>query len=364
MATDKNEYRVNENGFTMKLDRNVLFTFLSVLIISIILLAFKFATNVECHLITIKTSTTSSLKHFKDQFFTGEVIQFTAVSKKAKTFEWDYGDGTLSSKSQTTTHAFLKPGNYIIQVKINEKCVEFKEIIVINSPQTTNEMMDALKSDKPFIMGPEVVTAGEVVSFQDASQGSNVWEWTVLNTPDIPAQTGATVNFTFPAPGTKIIQVVTNGDPNRSAQKTITILAKQNNMNSGAGAVAQMPMPTPMPMPSPKTKMIEPQEETEEIVPIETKKEEKAPVRVLPDMEFKNMIESVTNGKIMPEAVNAYLCNGINTKVHKNGDWDTWGNFAREISGKKRVDIKSVKVYRDENNCVTTLEIEYKKRLF
>lgn len=362
MATDKNEYRVNQNGFTLKLDRKVLLTFGITLLMSVVLLGFKIATNVECHLVTIKATTTSPLKHFKDQFFTGEVIQFTATSRKAKTFEWDYGDGALVSKTQTTTHSFLKPGNYIVQVKVNDKCIEFKEIMIVNSPQTSSEMMDAMKSDKPFIMGPEVVTAGEPVTFQDASTGSNVWEWTVLNTPTIPAQTGANASFTFPAPGTKIIQVVTNGDPTRTAQKTITILARQVQTDAGAGMPAPMPMPSPAVMPS--RRMPEPEAEADEPTPVVEKKEEKPLVRVLPDMEFKNLIEGLTNGKTTPEAVNAYLCNGINTKVHKNGEWDTWGNFAREISGKKRVDIKSVKVYRDENNCVTTLEIEYKKRLF
>lgn len=361
MALDRKEYRVNEKGFTLKLDRKVILTFFMVMIASLLLFAFKLATNVECHLINIKTSTNSAMKHLKDQYFSGEVIQMSASSKGAKGYEWDFGDGTPKANSQATSHAYIKPGNYVVQVKINDKCVEFKEILIVNSAQTTNAMMDAMKSDMPFIMGPEVVTAGEAITFQDASAGSSVWEWSILNTPDIAMQTGVNATFTFPVPGTKIIYLKTNGDANRIAQKTITVIAKQQ-----AGAAmpeAQMPSPAPMPMPMPQRQMPKEEEEEEATVVEEKKKEEKPVVAVLPDMEFKNMIEGLTNGKVTVEAINAYLCNGTATKVHKNGDWDTWGNFARDIAGKKRVDIKSVIVHRDENNCVVTLDIEYKKRL-
>ncbi len=358
MALDKNEYRVNEKGFNLKLDRKVILTFLIVMIGCVALFAFKLVTNVECHLITIKTATHSSLKHFKDQYFSGEVIQMTATSRGAKRYEWDFGDGTPKGKTQSTSHAYIKPGNYVVQVKINDKCVEFKELLVVNSVQTTNAMMDAMKDDKPFIMGPEVVTVGEPVTFQDASQGSSVWEWSILNSPNIPMQSGVAATFIFPVPGTKIIYVKTNGDANRVAQKTITILAKQMPVAGTQSPAMSMPSPTPMPIPSHNL----PKEEEEPVV--EKKKEDKPIVAALPDMEFKNLIEGLTNGKVTPEAINAYLCNGTATKVHKNGEWDTWGSFARDIAGKKRIDIKSVKVYRDENNCVTTLEIEYKKRLF
>ena len=61
---DKNEYRVNEDGFTLKLDKKVLFTFAGVMAVSLLLLAFKWANNQDCHLITIKTSTSSTLKQF------------------------------------------------------------------------------------------------------------------------------------------------------------------------------------------------------------------------------------------------------------------------------------------------------------
>ncbi|HOZ51491.1 MAG TPA: PKD domain-containing protein [Chitinophagaceae bacterium] len=360
MALERSEYRVNEKGFRLKLDRKVLMTFLSIMVLCVLLFAFKLVTNVECHLITIKTTTNSNLKHLKDQYFSGEIVQMTAVSKGAKQFEWDFGDGTPFAKTQSTTHAYIKPGNYVVQVKINDHCIEFKEILVINSAQTTNAMMDALKSDMPYIMGPEVVTAGEPATFQDASQGSSVWEWSILNTPSIPMQTGVNATFTFPVAGTKIIYLKTNGDESRVVQKTITIVPKQSNdMPQNAGAALPPPSAMPMPMPS------RPIEREEEEPMVEEKKKEEKPVTLqLPDMEFKNMIEGLTNGKVTPEAINAYLCNGTATKVHKNGDWDTWGNFAREISGKKRVDIKAVKVYRDENGCVTTLEIDYKKRLF
>ena len=252
----------------------------------------------------------------------------------------------------------------MVQIKINDKCIEFLELQIVNSPQTANAMMDAMKGDKPYIMGPEVVTAGEPCNFQDMSQGSSVWDWTILNSPNIPAQTGATATFVFPVPGTKIINLVTNGDQTRVAQKTITVIAKQMNNNPAAGMSAAPPpmMAPPMPLPSKKNAKEE-AEEVDETPKEEIKVVEKPSTPVLPDMEFKNMIEGLTNGKNNPESINAYLCNGSNTKVHRNGEWDTWGNFAREISGKKRIDIKSVKVYRDENNCVTTLEIEYKKRL-
>ncbi|MBL7772578.1 MAG: PKD domain-containing protein [Chitinophagaceae bacterium] len=358
-----NEYRVDERGFTMQLDKKVIFTFLAVIAFCVVVTLIKLLTAVDCHLITIKTSTSNtSFRHAKDQYYTGEVIQFIAASKGATSFEWDFGDGSPKAISQTTTHAYLKPGNYSIEVKVNKECIEFVELLIVNSPQTANAMADAMKSDKPYIMGPEVAIAGEPCNFQDLSQGSTIWDWSILNTPDIPAQTSATATFVFPVPGTKIINLVTNGDPNRSAQKTITIIPKQAN-NANAGAQAPPPMMIPPPMLPSKKQAVE-EEQAEEIVEQpEKKKEEKPLVPVLPDMEFKNMIENMTNGKTTPEAINAFLCNGTNTKVHRNGEWDTWGNFAREISGKKRVDIKSVKVYRDENNCVTTLEIEYKKRL-
>lgn len=63
-------------------------------------------------------------------------ITFENKSKKAESYEWDFGDGTISGE-ETPTHQYFKPGKYTITLKaIKEgKISTSTQVVEIDSPE-------------------------------------------------------------------------------------------------------------------------------------------------------------------------------------------------------------------------------------
>jgi len=84
---------------------------------------------------------------------------------------------------------------------------------------------------------------------------------------------------------------------------------------------------------------------------------------LIPDEEFKNMLEAVKDGKKDVSAFSSVLCSGAQTKVLVNDeDWQTFGELCSKIHDNKKYQIKSVQSVRNEQNCVTLLKVRYKKK--
>lgn len=344
MSNGKNIYTKTKAS----IDTRVWVTLLIISVLSIGTLAFKVATSVHCTMFNIipkgyTAGTTNS-------FYTNEPISFTTTFIGKGEIHWDFGDNG-KAKGVSVNHVYKHEGTFIVSATINGKCVETYKLTIAQLEQ--QKSANSVSMDNP-ISGPELVYAGDSASFNSALAADR-YEWTVLNSPEFPVQTDASAFYNFPIPGTRIIELKLDGDATKIYRKNIQVLPQIKTAETLPPPTNGMDVPMVLPPPTVNA------EEKEEVLPTTPAKPK---ILVIPDQEFKVLLEDATSGKKDLQSINQYLCNTDKTKVLLNGtDWETVGSFVSKIYNKKKFDIKSVEAVRDENNCVTILKIKYKKRL-
>ncbi|HMT34256.1 MAG TPA: PKD domain-containing protein [Chitinophagaceae bacterium] len=359
MANDRNEFRVTQKSFVVKMDRKIIFTFIVISILSILLLALKLATYQERHIInmSIKSSETNQ-ENTQHQFLTDESILFTANTLKGKDYVWDFGDGTPKMKTQSTSHFYHKPGIYQVKVLVNGRCDEYLEITILSASLKDDELKNAIKNNKPYIDGPTTVQANQPVSFSDPTSSVS-WEWTVLGA-NVAPQTGQTATFTFPVPGEKIITLKTNGDINRTAQKTILVTPNtadqiDNSTFQNAAPPPQM-MPRQLPAQAPPPSFNNPMQEPAPRMPEPEPVAEKPIIKFYTDNDFKDILEDIAFGDAKTDELIPKLCLGKETKLYINGSLISWGSFFDQIKGKEITKLEVVRNFKNKN-CVQAFKI-------
>lgn len=330
----------------VNLDRRIWITLLIVGLLSMGLFAYKIADNVKCTPFDIDVKGYSAGK--KNSFYLGQTIEFKTTYTGKETIVWDFGDkGT--AKGIAVKHSYQHEGNFIVSATVNGKCVETLNLTIIQLEQ--QKSASTVSMENP-ISGPELVYAGDPATFTCAL-AANTYEWMILNAPEFPVQANVNATFTFPIEGTRIIELKLDHDPNKVFRKNIQVLPQvKTAASTAAPSVAELP-----PLPPPVVKEEKPDPE-KDAAPAKPK------VLIIPNEEFKSLLEAATEGKTDLQTISQYLCNGAQTKALLNGtDWETVGSFMAKVYNKKKFDIKEVEAVRDENNCVTILKIKYKKRL-
>lgn len=321
------------------IDTRVWLVLMSVGIVSLGLLAYKAADTVSCEAFSIVSDGYTAGK--AGTYYVGEKIAFK-TSSKSGSVKWDFGDHTKGDGAEVI-HQFEHEGNFMVTATVNGKCEEAIRVSIIEMrmPVTLNT------SIANPISGPDAIHAQEAANFLASAQASS-YEWTVLNSPDFPIQTTQTATYTFLSPGTRIIELKIDNDPKKVFRKNIQVLPALVVVEQ-TPAVNEMTQPV-VPPPMPKEEA--------------TAEPEKPKTVVIPNEEFVNLFNQVTEGKKDLQSFNQYLCNGEKTKVLANGtDWETMVSFYQKINERKKYDIKSVEAVRDpETNCVTILKVKYKKR--
>jgi PKD repeat protein len=308
------------------------------------LLAFKVANNnVVCHTVMITVKPAAGQP--ETDFYIGEKLSFHADMAKAKTVEWDFGDGTPTATGADVVHAYSTDGAYLVTTTVNGKCTESVSILVRQLATTT---LTSPSQDSSLISGPDAPMAGEPVRFTAAGAAQS-YEWTVLNAPDFPVQREPSAIYIFPAAGTRVIEVKLDNDPAKTYRKTITVLPSNKPMDAPTSNNAAVPPPVIAPPPVKEAPA--------------TTTPDAPKVLIIPDEEFSSMLTAVTEGKKDASSFSAFLCNGAQTKVLVNGsDWQTFGELISKIHDNKKYVIRSVESVRNEQNCVTLLKVRYKKK--
>lgn len=327
------------------LDQRVWLTMALVSLISLGLLGYKVASDIQC------TPFEIALKGYTagmaNSYYVGEEIVFSTQMKGGTSIVWDFGDHS-SGKGTNVTHRYSTEGNYIITATVNGKCLESVSITITSLHQPIN-----LTTTLPNpITGPDAVHALEPINLTASGAGTS-YEWMVLNSPDFPVQTKEIATYTFLSPGTRIIELKVDNDPKKVFRKTLQVLPAIETGNNQP--LVNENLTAPVIVPPPSLQKEEPNKEAEP---------EKPKTTIIPNEEFVAMFNQVTEGKKDLSSFNQYLCNGGQTKILANGtDWETLISFYQKINDKKKYDIKSVEAVRDpESNCVTVLKVKYKKR--
>ncbi|MVT11661.1 PKD domain-containing protein [Chitinophaga tropicalis] len=327
---------------TSHIDPMVLYTFLSLLAISIVILAFQAAGREDCSDASIILD---SQQHAgkKTAYYAGEVLTFRADAKGNNNYSWDFGDSTASAPGQQVYHSFKKAGSYMVTLK-RGKCSWHQEVIVLNAP--SEKAPDTGADLYPVIEGPEEVFAGRTVVFSNRSPNAKSWQWQLLQ-PGAEVHSGPTVKYTFSSPGERILSLIVNGDSSKMVKKYITVFAAPQQRPSN-DHFEPIPFPeTPKPAEAPAGPPPAP--------------EKKAPN--ISDDEFKYLLSQVVDKQKNAADFSAYLCDNLNARVLLNDkDTDTFSHFCSRIRGKKRFKIEVVNLIKDKDGCVKEIRIRYDRK--
>lgn len=328
---------------TSHIDPMVLYTFLCLLAISIVILAFQVSGREDCSKASILLS---SQQHAgkRTSFTTGEVITFKAenAGKNRADISWDFGDSTEQAQGLQVYHAFHKAGSYTVTLQ-NGKCNWHQEVIILNA--APDNAPPPASDQFPVIEGPSEVLAGRPAVYFNNSNASK-WQWRLLQ-KGAETHFGKSVTYTFASPGERILTLIVDGDTSKMVTKHIQVFPAQ--------AARRNDNFQPMPFPEEE----KPADNAAAAQPVP----EKPKTPAISDDEFKYMLTQVVNKQKNAGDFSPFLCENLNARVLLNDkDTDTFAHFCSRIRGKKRFTIEVVNLIKDQNGCVKEIRIRYDKK--
>lgn len=350
------------------IDFKVWTSLLVLVILSIVLLAYKMATHVPCTDFQIKAQ--GKLSHPEaggtQTFYINEQIDFTtSVADKVATIVWNFDDGTEQKAGHRTSHVYTTEGYYLVKAVLNGKCLQSFNIRITEGNTTLNISAPAISP----IISADIISLGEEAIFNTSAIGAN-YQWNVEELPEIAVQNTNQAKFVFTKSGNFTVTLKVD---NTKIYKKIIQVRDAAPLDQAAALPPVSPMDVP-PIPQ------EPLPLDDKKTPEETKPSNETPAQEsatpppkvydqLPEPAIKAMLQGVIDGKKNLEDFNNILCNGAGTKVMANNESTTFAALCNELKEKKGVlilkkkrKIESFKVVRDEatGNCVKIIFVQYK----
>jgi hypothetical protein len=321
-----------------RLDPKVVITLLAVAVVSLVIFGFRFMSNKPCKPVDIAIDATS--------LYTGVPIRFSCTAGAKDDCKWVVGDpqGKILS-GQTALYTYTEPGQYLIELTVNDRCKEYKYLTIEKAPKFIDP--DLI----PHIICPQTVDMGKPVIFRDSTRKATSWEWRFGETGAIDAVT-STATYTFNRPGLAIVTLVVNGNPDLNAQCKVFV----NDKSAAATNASGPPLPN-------IGSAIKAQPNTEEL-----SKSTRPPA--ITSEEFSNMLMEVVKGKLVASAFSIYLCDylTIPVKYKVEGSREKTVSFqdaCSDLLGMKRVKkIVSNLGVQESTGCMTDITIRVEKRTF
>ena len=330
MSTSKNK------NLAKYLDKNVMYLFLVVFLISGTALGYRFYNNFPCEQVVIDVKAR--------EYRVGELISFTDITEQARSWEWHFGDSTSVSNLREVLHIYNEPGEYNVRLVVNNTCEQTETIVI-------KEKKFVLDPNKiPRLMVPDSITVGQELKIIDSTKGAYSWEWRFGETSKANATTKKAV-YKYIEPGLKTITLVVNGDIQHMAKKRIRVYEKEVVNTSIEEPIAGPVRPIGWDIPYDPGVI-----EKDEL-------EEDVEVPFISEPALEKRILKVAENKITEKEFADYLCGDINKAIVVNGQNTTFLVFCQKIRG-KRINIKRLTIFRnDGSNCITNLNIEYNRKL-
>ena len=140
-------------------------------------------------------------------------VTFTNTSPNAATFSWNFGDGNTSTQ-QNPVHCFIVAGTYNVSLYITDASgcpglTTHNAMVTVFAQPTAN-----------FSASPQPASASSpTVTFSDLSTNATTWSWS-FGDPNNSTSTQQNPSFTYPGPGTYIVQLIAS---NGQCSDTITM---------------------------------------------------------------------------------------------------------------------------------------------
>lgn len=325
-----------QNNMSKHIDKNVVFFFVAVFLVSASLLGYKYYKNIPCKEVIFS---------FKaDEFRQGELINFFDESEGAKVWSWKFGDSTEMETLKDPIHIFKKPGEYKVTLLVNNTC---EKVITVNIKKK-KELLDPNKI--PQFTLPESIIVGEKLKVKgEFKNDASTWAWRFGETASINSKKRYT-SYQYEIPGIKTVSLVVNGDMKHINEQRIHVLPKPEEKTK-IPIIKSKPVPIGWRI---KPKPIETVKDKPKVKP-------KKAIPFISNDDFRAKILLVSRGKVKPNYFSEYLCNNMNIPIVVNGKSTTFLIFCQKIHNKKiKIKSKNFSLYRDKgSNCIKSITIKY-----
>lgn len=328
-------------------------------LVSMIVLAFRVASNKSCNTANISFST--------DSIFVNDIVNFSSDVKGGKVYSWDFGDSiSLNENSNSVKHSFKDAKVYTVKIVVDEECTDIKTLVVYEREKK------AILPNGPIVVFPENALINEKVQFSDLSPASTSWEWYFDGDPEIYNRERK-VSYTFKKTGMRQFNLKVN---NKELERySIMInpkpiendLSNSGNNASQSGRRKNSPVIVirPNPISDPIGTKTEDKSNNKEPVKPEAPKPKTGVEISAP--QFGNLLMQVSEGTKSAADFSGYLCDNLNINVSYGGKVITFSALCEELKNIKAKKIKKIDVFistKNSNNCVTSLTVTIKKKGF
>lgn len=336
-----------------KTDTRIVFFFSIILLIAIVSFLIQFFKHVDC----------DDVKYYilSDHSQSEEPIEFYDQTHNAKSWKWDFGDGSTADSRRHTFHTYKNPGKYIVTLTINGECTHTRELVLKDK-----FLLDKLGT--PKIITSKTITVGQSTYLSSISPEAKTWEWGFGEGRGI-IETSSNPVYTFSTPGEKTITLVINGDFSRVAKKVIyvhpRVIKKTNPLDVTSYVYEKNAESFSLPRGSVKR---DPLEDMLQYVPVaprtKTQKDSIENIKKAPKIsedQFEILLSKVAEGSKVKDDFTDFLCDDLEVPVVKNDkDLLTFAQLCSSIKGKK-IKIESIRLNKDKtSNCVKGMSISYK----
>lgn len=339
------------------IDIRVIFFFVILLLIGIVTFIIQFFNHVDCD--DVKFYIFS--EHSQNQ----ESIEFYDKTPNAKSWEWDFGDGSAPDNRRHTFHVYKNTGKYMVSLTVNGDCLHTRELNI-------TDKYAADKMGTPKIISSKVITVGQPTYFNSISEDAKTWEWAFGENKSVD-DTSPNPVYTFTTSGEKTITLVVNGDFSRVAKKTIyvhpKVIKKTNPLDITSYEYEKKASAFSLPRGKAKK---DPLEDMLQYVPVAPKakmqKDSTGVIKKAPKIsedQFEILLIKVAEGSKVKDDFSEFLCDDLDIPIVKNDDeLLTFSQLCSSIKGKK-IKIESIRLNKDkENNCIKGLNITYKVKKY
>jgi hypothetical protein len=322
---------------TPRLDSGVMITMVIIAVISLGVFGFRYYSHKPCKPATISINATN--------FYTGIPLRFSSTASKDDKCDWSFGTkDNKKSSGQFVTFSYDEPGQYLIELTVNDNCKEYQFITIGKAPKMVNPAL------VPKIICPtQIIEVGKPVVFKDSTPAARTWEWRFGEGDKIDAMTQTAI-YTFQSAGFKTVTLVVNGKTEAFASCQVFVNEKSAPKLKNTGGNILLPPIND----TPKTKSLKNQNN-----------------KTATDAEIQAIMDQVVQGKKFVSDLTPYLCgNNVKIPVTYKVTGSKQKTIALEEACKDLADIKYRKIRevrvtpkRDPGtNCISSMDIYVRKK--
>jgi len=320
---------------TLGLDHGVWRVMLVLFILSIGLFSYTLIDKPKCTPVDFKIKTIDN----DSVYSTDEILSFSTL-RFEKNVTWDFGDKSPAGAGTFITHRFATEGKYFIKVTVNSDCQFIKPITVRKS------VVETLSSKEQIDGHPSTFVGAAETYTSLLTAGS--YEWSVENHPEYGVLNGQSVNYRFTSSGDFTIQLTLDKDRFKIYRKSVTVVENE------------------------KPKSVEKIDKLIDYDKLAKLDQETSVKTAISEQTFNEYLGKVVAGQFFAKDFNDYLCSEGKTPTIINGKADrqvTFEQACAELNGKRKgkflgmakksIRIKSVRLNKNKDNCITLIEIKY-----